>query len=50
MNEFLQAHNKAFATVKTQEFSLVETTGHDIDHAVGFEQGHYLKTAYYRRR
>jgi 23S rRNA (cytosine1962-C5)-methyltransferase len=50
MDQFLKAHTKAFTGAKTQEFSLIETTGHDIDHAVGFEHGHYLKTAYYRRR
>jgi len=50
MEQFLQAHKKGFTAVKTQDFNLIEKTGHDIDHAVGFEHGHYLKTAYYRRK
>jgi len=50
MDQFLQAHKKGFTAAKTQDFNLIEKTGHDIDHAVGFEHGHYLKTAYYRRK
>ena len=48
MPQFLGAHKAAFKAKKGLALNLVETTGHDIDHQVGFEHGHYLKTAYYR--
>ncbi len=33
-----------------QRFVLLEKTGHDVDHPIGFEQGAYLKCGYYRCR
>ncbi len=48
MEEFLTAHKKAFEKNKGLMFKLMETTGHDVDHPVGFQHGHYLKTAYYK--
>ncbi len=50
MNQFLAAHRQAFSTHKSIKFKLIETTEHDLDHAVGFEHGHYLKTAYYKHQ
>lgn len=45
--EFLAAHRDVFAQMHGHpELSLV--TGHDIDHPIGFAEGAYLKTAYYR--
>jgi len=48
MEEFLKAHKKAFEKNKGLMFKLMETSGHDVDHPVGFAHGHYLKTAYYK--
>lgn len=31
-----------------QRFVLLEKTGHDVDHPIGFEQGAYLKCGYYQ--
>ena len=31
-----------------RKFTVLETTFHDIDHPIGFPEGAYLKTRYYR--
>lgn len=48
MNQFLGVHQKAFKGHTGRTFNLIETTDHDLDHAVGFQHGQYLKTAYYK--
>ncbi len=48
IGQFLAAHKKAWNKQKGPVLKLIETTEHDVDHAVGFQHGHYLKTAYYK--
>lgn len=50
MNQFLESHKNSAIMQENMAFSLVETTGHDMDHTVRFEHGNYLKTAYYKRQ
>jgi len=47
--EFLQIHSEVFKNLKTNH-TLLETTTHAIDHPIGFEEGAYLKSAYYKIR
>lgn len=47
--ELLEAHNKAFSRLEV-DCGLLETTTHDIDHPIGFEEGAYLKSSYYKIR
>lgn len=44
---FLDAHARAFHEQRISTH-LLEVTGHDIDHPIGFPEGAYLKTAYYK--
>lgn len=46
-DEFLEVHREEFERLGTP-YELEEFTQHDIDHPVGFEEGAYLKTGYYR--
>lgn len=46
-NEFLEVHREEFDRLGIQ-YQLEDFTQHDIDHPVGFEEGAYLKTGYYR--
>lgn len=46
-DEFLVAHQKAFTRQRTT-YTLETLTHHDTDHPVIFEEGAYLKSAYYR--
>lgn len=48
MDQFLGVHSQVFKDRGVTHFSLAQTTGHDVDHPIGFEQGAYLKTAYYQ--
>ena len=48
MDQFLEVHSQVFKDRGVTHFSLAQTTGHDVDHPIGFEQGAYLKTAYYQ--
>ncbi len=45
-DEFKQVHRETFARLD-KRFSLLDFTEHDIDHPVKYEEGAYLKTAYY---
>ena len=47
--EFLQTHSEAFKRSKVN-YTLLETTAHAIDHPIGFKEGAYLKSAYYKIR
>lgn len=47
--EFLQIHSNVFKNLRTK-LTLVETTAHAVDHPIGFEEGAYLKSAYYKIR
>lgn len=38
---------EAVLLTETNSFRVIEKTGHDLDHPVGFPQGSYLKTGYY---
>jgi len=49
MKDLLDAHIEAFNRLSV-EYTLYETTAHDIDHPIGFEEGAYLKSAYYKIR
>lgn len=40
--------NKDALTSRSRNFSLHLTTGHDIDHPIGFPEGAYLKCGYYK--
>ena len=42
--------NKVALTNQLRNFSLHLTTGHDIDHPISFNEGAYLKCAYYKLR
>ncbi|MGB3344559.1 MAG: class I SAM-dependent rRNA methyltransferase [Aequorivita sp.] len=46
-DEFLEVHREEFDRLGIQ-YQLEDFTQHDIDHPVGFEEGAYLKTGYYR--
>ena len=46
-DEFLEVHREEFERLGTH-YELEDFTQHDIDHPVGFEEGAYLKTGYYR--
>ncbi|MCG2431989.1 class I SAM-dependent rRNA methyltransferase [Aequorivita xiaoshiensis] len=46
-NEFLDIHREEFNRLKVT-WKLEEFTQHDIDHPIGFEEGAYLKSGYYR--
>lgn len=50
MSQFLATHKTAFNGHNKHAFNLIESTEHDLDHAVGFQHGHYLKTAYYKAK
>lgn len=45
--DFLSAHGQAFRQQGIRA-ELLELTAHDIDHPIGFPEGAYLKTAYYK--
>lgn len=45
--EFLNIHQKMFKQ-NGVDYTLEKTTEHDVDHPVGFQEGAYLKSAYYR--
>lgn len=45
--EFLELHKEVFRRLGVN-YSLEEVTAHAIDHPIGFEEGAYLKSAYYR--
>lgn len=47
--DFLKMHVDTFNRLGTN-YTLLETTSHAIDHPIGFEEGAYLKTAYYKIR
>ena len=47
--EFLQIHSEVFNNLKTK-YTLLDATTHAIDHPIGFEEGAYLKSAYYKIR
>lgn len=47
--DFLKTHIDTFNALSTA-YTLLETTAHAIDHPIGFEEGAYLKTAYYKIR
>ena len=40
--------NKDALTSRSRNFSIHLTTGHDIDHPIGFPEGAYLKCGYYK--
>lgn len=46
-DEFLEVHREEFERLGAH-YELEDFTHHDIDHPVGFEEGAYLKTGYYR--
>jgi len=46
-NEFFDINEKVILKTK-RDFVLIKSTQHDIDHPIGFEEGAYLKTGYYR--
>jgi len=46
-DEFLEVHREEFDRLGVP-YQLEDFTQHDIDHPVGFEEGAYLKTGYYR--
>lgn len=45
--EFLEVHRSEFERLGL-DYEMEDFTQHDIDHPVGFEEGAYLKSAYYR--
>lgn len=45
--ELLEVHQGEFERLGAQ-YELEDFTQHDIDHPIGFEEGAYLKTGYYR--
>lgn len=45
--EFLEVHREEFERLG-KNYELEDFTQHDIDHPVGFEEGAYLKSGYYR--
>lgn len=45
--EFLDVNEQALMQ-SGRRYTLIEKTGHDIDHPVSFKEGAYLKCAYYR--
>lgn len=47
--DFLKTHSDTFKRLNI-DYTLIETTSHAIDHPIGFEEGAYLKTAYYKIR
>jgi len=49
MKDLLTAHQEAFNRLRVN-FTVLEKTTHDIDHPVGFEEGAYLKSVYYKIR
>ncbi len=46
-DEFLEVHREEFDRLGVP-YQLEDFTQHDIDHPVGFDEGAYLKTGYYR--
>lgn len=46
-NDFLEI-NKEILKQQPRHFAIQQTTGHDVDHPIGFEEGAYLKCGYYR--
>ncbi|WP_313111835.1 class I SAM-dependent rRNA methyltransferase [Aequorivita sediminis] len=46
-DEFLNIHREEFDRLNVA-YQLEEFTQHDIDHPIGFEEGAYLKSGYYR--
>lgn len=46
-DEFLEVHREEFERLG-KNYELEDFTQHDIDHPVGFEEGAYLKSGYYR--
>jgi len=49
MKDLLNAHQETFKRLRVH-YTIVETTTHDIDHPIGFEEGAYLKSVYYKIR
>jgi len=47
VDEFFQI-NKEILNSQSRHFALQSKTQHDIDHPIGFKEGAYLKTGYYR--
>lgn len=45
--DFLAIHQKEFSSMGLH-YEIMEITEHDIDHPVGFKEGAYLKSVYYR--
>ena len=46
-DEFLDVHREEFDRLG-KNYELEDFTQHDIDHPIGFEEGAYLKSGYYR--
>ena len=46
-DDFFDINEKALFSTK-REFKLIKSTRHDIDHPIGFAEGSYLKSGYYR--
>jgi len=46
-DEFLEVHREEFDRLG-KNYELEDFTQHDIDHPIGFEEGAYLKSGYYR--
>ncbi len=46
-DEFLEVHREVFERLGIH-YELEDFTQHDIDHPIGFDEGAYLKTGYYR--
>lgn len=44
---FLEIHKRCFQQLKIR-YKLIEITEHALDHPIGFKEGAYLKSAYYR--
>jgi 23S rRNA (cytosine1962-C5)-methyltransferase len=47
LKDFFEINDNALAKTERQ-YKLIKNTQHDIDHPIGFEEGSYLKTGYYR--
>lgn len=46
-DEFFEIHEEVFDQAGVH-YEVLETTAHDIDHPIGFKEGAYLKSAYYK--
>ncbi len=47
VDDFFDINEKALFSTN-RKFKLIKSTRHDIDHPIGFEEGSYLKSGYYR--